>query len=64
MFIVVVVWIKGFAAEDDEAVAWEVVGLCSLLLTGSLGEVVEVVRGLVEVDTVSTVILKPAAGII
>lgn len=51
MFIVVVVWIKGFAAEDDEAVAWEVVGLCSLLLTGSLGEVVEVVRGLVEVDT-------------
>lgn len=50
--------------EDIDVAAWGVVGLCSLLLSESLDEVVELVRGLVEVDTVSTVILKPDAGII
>lgn len=64
LFIVVVVWVEGFAVEDIDVAAWGVVGLCSLLLSESLDEVVELVRGLVEVDTVSTVILKPDAGII
>lgn len=64
LFIVVVFWVEGFAVEDIDVAAWGVVGLCSLLLSESLDEVVELVRGLVEVDTVSTVILKPDAGII
>lgn len=51
LFIVVVVWVEGFAVEDIDIAAWGVVGLCSLLLSESLDEVVELVRGLVEVDT-------------
>lgn len=51
LFIVVVVWVEGFAVEDIDVAAWGVVGLCSLLLSESLDEVVELVRGLVEVDT-------------
>lgn len=51
LFIVVVVWVEGFAVEDIDVAAWRVVGLCSLLLSESLDEVVELVRGLVEVDT-------------
>lgn len=51
LFIVVVVWVEGFAVEDIDVAAWGVVGLCSLLLSESLDEVGELVRGLVEVDT-------------
>lgn len=51
LFIVVVFWVEGFAVEDIDVAAWGVVGLCSLLLSESLDEVVELVRGLVEVDT-------------
>lgn len=51
LFIVVVVWVEGFAVENIDVAAWGVVGLCSLLLSESLDEVVELVRGLVEVDT-------------
>lgn len=51
LFIVVVFWVEGFAVEDIDIAAWGVVGLCSLLLSESLDEVVELVRGLVEVDT-------------
>lgn len=51
LFIVFVVWVEGFAVEDIDVAAWGVVGLCSLLLSESLDEVVELVRGLVEVDT-------------
>lgn len=51
LFIVVVVWVEGFAVEDIDVAAWGVVGLCSLLLSESLDEVVELFRGLVEVDT-------------
>lgn len=50
LFIVVVVWVEGFVVEDIDVVVWGVVGFCLLLLFELFDEVVELVRGLVEVD--------------